>query len=56
MKISKPTNNVFWISFILGIIGLLAELVTIPVLSPFAFWILLVAFVLLVLGNTVKGM
>ncbi len=55
MKISKPTKNVFWISFILGIIGLLAKLVAIPVLSPYAFWILLIGFVLLVLGNTMKG-
>jgi hypothetical protein len=55
MKLSKPTNTVFWISLILGILGLLAQLVTIPVLSPYAFWILLVGFILLVLGNTMKG-
>jgi hypothetical protein len=45
----------FWIAFILGILGLLAKIVVIPVLSPFAFWILLIGFVLLVLGNTMKN-
>lgn len=55
MKISRPTKNVFWIALILGVIGLLAKLVTIPVVSPYAFWVLLAGFVLLVMGNTMKG-
>jgi heme/copper-type cytochrome/quinol oxidase subunit 1 len=37
-------------------LGLLATLITIPFLSAFAFWIVLVAFIILMLGTLIKGM
>jgi hypothetical protein len=53
--LSAPKGIVFWISVILAIVGLLAFLIAIPFLSGIAFWILLVAFILLMLGNLLKG-
>lgn len=55
MKISRPTKTVFWISLILGVLGLLGYF-AIPALSAYAFWLVTAGFVLLVLGNVVKGM
>jgi len=55
MKLSAPTKNVFWISVIVAAVGLIAKLGVVTFLAPFAFWLLVVAFVLLVLGNTMKG-
>ena len=56
MRLNPPTKNVFYISVILVIVGLLAELgILLGALSGFAFWIVLVGYVLLALGNTLKG-
>jgi hypothetical protein len=55
MRLSPPTKNVFWISVVVGAVGLIAKFGFIAFLTPFAFWLVLIAFVLLVLGNTMKG-
>lgn len=56
MKIQKPKVLTFWISVILAVLGLIGTLVTIPVLSGIAFWLVLVGFVLLALGNLITGL
>ncbi len=53
MKLTPPTKNVFWISVIIAVIGLVALFV--GSFAPYAFWLMLVAYVLLALGNTMKG-
>lgn len=55
MKLSTPKNITFWIAVLLALLGVVASLVTIPVLSGLAFWIVVVAFVLLVVGNLFEG-
>lgn len=55
MRLNPPTKNVFWISVVVAVIGLVARLGLVGFLVPYAFWLMLVAFVLLVLGNTMKG-
>ena len=55
MKLTPPTQNVFWISVVVAAVALVGTFVTIPFVSTYAFWLLVVAYVLLVLGNTMKG-
>ena len=55
MRLSPPTKVVFYISIAFAAIGLLANYVTIPVLSGFAFYLVLIGYILLFLGNTLKG-
>jgi len=55
MKLTPPTKNVFWISVVVAAVGLIGKFGVVGFLAPYAFWLLLVAFVLLVLGNTMKG-
>lgn len=55
MKLTAPKLVTFWIAVILAIIALLGQLV-IAALAPYAFWIMLIAFVLLALGNFVAGL
>ena len=55
MKLTPPTKNVFWISVVVTVVGLIAKFGLIAFLTPFAFWLVLVAFVLLALGNALKG-
>lgn len=55
MRLTAPKLITFWIAVILAIIAVLGEL-AIAALAPYAFWILVVAFVLLALGNFVSGL
>ena len=56
MNLSAPKNVTFWVAVVVAVVGVLASLVTIPVLSGFAFWLVVIAFIILVLGNLVDGM
>jgi hypothetical protein len=55
MKLTPPKKITFWIAVVLAALGLIGKLVTVPVISPIDFWLVLVGFVLLVLGLLVKG-
>ena len=54
MKINAPTKNVFWISAVLAVLGL-AGLLGVTALAAYAPWLLVAGYVLLFLGNTLKG-
>jgi hypothetical protein len=56
MKLQAPKNITFWIAVILAVLGFLGKLITIPFISTYDFWFVLVGFVLLVLGVLVKGL
>jgi hypothetical protein len=56
MKLSAPKQVTWWIALVVGVIGVLAHLVTIPVLSGFAFWLVVVAFALLVVATFIKDL
>jgi hypothetical protein len=40
---------------VLAVLGVIANLVTIPVLSGLAFWLVVLAFIVLALGNLLEG-
>lgn len=56
MKLSAPKQVTWWIALILGVVGVVASLVTIPVLSGLAFWIVVVGLVLLLVATFVPGL
>ncbi len=56
MKLSAPKVVTWWIAILLGILGILGEALTIPVLSPLAFWLVLIGLLLLALGCVLKGL
>jgi hypothetical protein len=55
MQITPPTKVVFYLSLVFAAVGLVANFVTIPVVSGIAFYLVLIGYVLLFLGNTLKG-
>ena len=55
MKLTPPTKNVFYASVVLAVLGLIAKFGILGFLAPYAFWLVVVAYVLLALGNTMKG-
>jgi hypothetical protein len=56
MKLSAPKQVTFWVAVVIGLIGLVAGLVPIPMISPFAFWIVVIGFVILVVANLMEGL
>jgi hypothetical protein len=56
MKLSAPKQITWWIAVIAGVVGLIAKLVTIPVLTAIAFWLVLGGLVLLALGAYLTGL
>ncbi|MEJ2550909.1 MAG: hypothetical protein P8Z42_03275 [Anaerolineales bacterium] len=55
MRIKRPSRSVFIVSLIFAVVGLLAHIGSIPVLSSISFWLVLFGYVLLFLGVAVKG-
>jgi len=56
MTLNAPTKIIWIIALILGLVGIIASLVTIPFLSGISFWIVAVAWLLLILATYLKGM
>ncbi len=56
MNLTPPKTLTFWIAVILAVLGFIGVLVTIPIVSTYAFWFLFAGFVLLVLGLLIKGL
>jgi 4-hydroxybenzoate polyprenyltransferase len=56
MRLSRPKNVTWWIAVILGALGLLGKLGVVAVLDPYAFWLVFVAFALLVLATLLKDL
>ncbi len=57
MKLSPPTKITFWVSVVVGVLGLLGTFAIIPALGGMiASWLLIVAWLLLILGLLVKGL
>lgn len=56
MKLTPPKAVTFWIAVVLGLLAFLGTLVAIPFVSANAFWVMFVAWALLVLGLLVKGL
>jgi len=56
MKLSSPKVITWWIALVILVLGILANLVTIPVLSGFAFWLVVIAGALMLVATAVKGL
>ena len=53
-----PKSSTWLISVILAVLGILLYLgiIRIPLLTPYDFWLVAVAFILLALGSILKGL
>jgi hypothetical protein len=56
MRLSRPKNTTWWIAVILGVLGILSQFVSIPVLSGWSFWLVAAGFVLLALATYLKDL
>ncbi len=57
MKLSAPKQITWIIALILGIVGILATLVTLPVITPvLGFWLVVVGWLLLLIATITSGL
>jgi uncharacterized membrane protein HdeD (DUF308 family) len=55
MRLNAPTQVVWIIALILGIVGILATLVTIPVITPvIGFWLVVAGWALLLIATVLR--
>jgi hypothetical protein len=55
MNLSPPTTAVFIISAILAVLAIIGTFVAIPFISGHAFWVAIIAYVILAVGNLFRG-
>lgn len=55
MKLSAPKYSTFIIAVILAVLGFLGHF-AVAALAPYAFWLVLIGFVLLAIANMTKGL
>jgi hypothetical protein len=56
MNMSAPKTSTFLVAIILLLIAIFAYVVSIPPISPYAFWIAVIAFFILAAGTLVDGL
>ena len=56
MKLSAPTQPVWLIAVILGVVGILGHYAPIAAVAPYSFVLVCIAFVLLALACMMKGL
>ncbi|MBN1318797.1 MAG: hypothetical protein JXA42_25175 [Anaerolineales bacterium] len=56
MKLNAPKKNTLWIALALVVIGIIAQFIAIPVLSTFAFWLVVVSAVLLLVATYIPNL
>ncbi len=55
MNLSAPTMPVFLVSLVLAVLAVLGTFTAIPFVSANAFWVAVVAYLVLLVGNVMKG-
>ena len=55
MKLSAPKAIVFWVAVVLAVVALLMAVGVLNITFIGAVWVALIAFLLLALGNLLKG-
>ena len=55
MQLSAPKQVTWWVAVVIGVVGIVANFVTLPVVSDYSFWLVAISFVILVLGTFLKG-
>ena len=55
-KLNAPKRVTWWISLVLGALGVLATFISIPFVSAYAFWFVAAGLVLLLLATALKDL
>jgi len=56
LNLSPPAAPVFWISVVLAVLASLGHCTMIPFVTQYQFWIAILAYIVLFVGATFKGL
>ena len=56
MKLSPPKQVTWWIALVLAVLGIVAEFVSLGIITTYNFWFVAVSAVLLLIATIVKGL
>jgi hypothetical protein len=56
MNLSAPKQITWIIAVVLGVLGVLGNFVTLPVLGAYSFWLLFLGFAILAIATLVEGL
>lgn len=56
MRLSAPNKTLWLIAVILGVLGIIAYFGVLPPLAPYAFWLVVIGFVILAIATAAKGL
>ena len=56
MRTNAPRSNVWWISVIIGVLGIVGKFVALPIVSMYSWWFVAIGFVILALATIIKGL
>ena len=56
MNLSAPTKPVFLISLILAVLAVIGMFVAIPLITANAFWVAIIAYIVLAIGNVARDL
>ncbi len=56
MKTNAPNLIVWVVAVVIGVVGILAHLIAIPVASVYSFWFVAIGFVVLALASVIRKM
>ncbi len=54
--LNAPKQTVFLISLVLVVAAIMGTLVAIPFVTPYAFWLVVIGYLLLAAGTALKGL
>jgi hypothetical protein len=55
MSLSPPTTAVFVISLLLAVLAIIGKFVPIPFITDHGFWVAVIAYFVLAIGNVFRG-
>jgi hypothetical protein len=55
MNLSPPTTAVFVISLILAVLAVIGKFAAIPLITDHGFWVAIIAYIVLAIGNIFRG-
>jgi hypothetical protein len=55
MNLSAPKKTTWWLAFVLGVLGIVGNYVSLPIISPNDYWFVVAGFVLLTLATLLKN-
>ncbi len=55
MRLNQPKKWVWFVSIIVGVVGIIASFLNIPVVSEYSIWLVVIGWLLLILSTVLKG-